>query len=442
MKRLLVWGIVFTTICLIHMLPRKDWNYQIFKYDVAGYYLYLPATFIYHDLGALKFYPHLDSVYDFSNKQGHAAQQPYGIFYQPKTSLQLNKYPLGLAIGELPFFLAAHIIAATSTAYPADGYSVPYRIAICFASPLFALLGLFFLSWFLDHFTTKTISIVTVSIIGLGTNLFCYSVANFGMSHAFLFAVFSFIMYCTVKWQSTSSGKYFIYILISLGLVLITRPTDFLVAAFPLFWIFSTGKNRYPAMRPIHLVTGLACFTLLVSLQLLYWKWVTGEFLHFSYEGEWFDFRDPEIMAGLFSYRKGWFLYTPIAGIAFLGIPLLYFNNRKLAVSIALYFLLLLYVTFSWHEWWYGWSFGCRPMIEHLAVLSIPLASFTAYILRGRVAIKMFTALVISFMIWLNIYQTNQYLTNALPGNGITKAYYWRAWNRMHVDEEDRKLLW
>jgi len=45
------------------------------------------------------------------------------------------------------------------------------------------------------------------------------------------------------------------------------------------------------------------------------------------------------------------------------------------------------------------------------------------------------------FLIWLNIHQSNQYITQALPGNGITREYYFRIWNRMHANDEDRKLL-
>jgi hypothetical protein len=52
-----------------------------------------------------------------------------------------------------------------------------------------------------------------------------------------------------------------------------------------------------------------------------------------------------------------------------------------------------------------------------------------------------FAALVAAFFTRLNIYLTNQYLTYSLPGDGITREYYWRVWNRMHAEDEDRKWL-
>ena len=52
--------------------------------------------------------------------------------------------------------------------------------------------------------------------------------------------------------------------------------------------------------------------------QMIYWNEMTGHWLYFSYgSDERFFFGDPAIIKGLFSYRKGLFIYTPLLLFAF-----------------------------------------------------------------------------------------------------------------------------
>jgi hypothetical protein len=419
-KKLIAVLLLYFATCLFHINLNREWEGQIFIYDASGYYLYLPATFIYHDIGRLDFYSYVDSVY----RPSPDGRRSYGIYEQAQTGRRLNKYPLGLAIGELPFFLAADACALASRQYVADGYSQPYQYAIVLAASIWALIGLFFLGRFLILFRGENVAALTVLIIGGGTNVFCYSVTQFGFAHVYLFMLFAMVLYYTYGWHTTGRHRYIYWLSISLGLIVITRPTDILIALIPLLWQTGSREGRKNKIHLIsnaklHLLFGFWCFLLVLLPQLAYWKWVTGHLVHYSYEGEWFDFAHPRILKGLFSYRKGWFLYTPIAAIAMLGLIPLWRRERGLAIVVSVYFALAIYIVFSWHQWFYGWGFGCRPLIESLAVLGIPLASLIAYILQQRVRVKVLAVLVFSFFIWLNIYQTNQFLTCALRGDRI-----------------------
>ncbi len=102
------------------LLPRwltYDWL-SIISWDVVGYYLYLPATFIHHDAG----------IKDFSWLQGILdTYKPTIGFYQAYTGPAgeyVMKYTMGLAILYEPFFFIAHWIAPV-LGYPADGFSLP-----------------------------------------------------------------------------------------------------------------------------------------------------------------------------------------------------------------------------------------------------------------------------------------------------------------------------
>ncbi len=85
------------------------------SWDVSGYYMYLPAIFIYHDLKEFGF---LDSMI-----------QKYGPTPDPQQihvtqeGKKVLKYSGGQALMMAPFFFIAHGYALLSGQYPADGFS-------------------------------------------------------------------------------------------------------------------------------------------------------------------------------------------------------------------------------------------------------------------------------------------------------------------------------
>src|SRR6185312_13297898 len=121
---------------------------NMFQWDQSGYYLYLPAVFIYHDLGGLRFYPEINKQYNLSGDAN-----TYGMFDQPGGKRNI-KYSIGTSLFELPFFLTAHAYCLLTHAYPADGYSYPYQFGGIFCNIFWVVCGLFFMRSFLSrHFS-------------------------------------------------------------------------------------------------------------------------------------------------------------------------------------------------------------------------------------------------------------------------------------------------
>jgi hypothetical protein len=384
----------------------------------------------------------VDSIY-----QPTAELKGYAIFPQPKTGRKVIKYSMGVAIGELPFFLPAHAYALTGKDYKPDGYTAPYKVALIVAAIAWTLLGFFFLGRFLMQYYDSSVAAWVVLIIGFGTNLFAYTLIDVGMSHAWMFLLFSAILFCTQQMFASQRPRYFYWLGGLIALTAISRPIDVAIFLIPLLWLFKDyAPNRahvaFLHHNRKHLLGGFVVFTLVLCLQLGYWKYTSGNWLHFSYEGEGFDFSNPQIINGLFSYQKGWFVYTPIAFIGILSLIPLYFYDRKMSFIVLFFFALMTYLIFSWEQWYYGWGFGCRPMVEALAVLSIPLGALVHFTIQKRNRfLKSGLFSVFCFFIWLNVYQSYQYNYNVLVGHCMTKDYYWRIWNRMQANDEDRKYL-
>lgn len=442
MKR--TYAVLIFIIIASFFIPKRHCNWRhssILRWDISGYYLYLPALFIYDDLGQLKFYDKLDSTYELSKGVRHYAQYP-----QENTGKVLNKYAIGISLGELPMFMVADFYCKyINKHYARDGYSMPYQVSVAISNIIWLIVGMYFLARLLVSLFDDTTSALTLLCIGFGTNLYCYSYYLMGMSHILLFMLIAILLYNTYKWYQQPSYRHAIVIGLCLGWIIIARPVDIIIALLVVLWPLTLSNSNYKSRWQIfnknkkHLIISIVCFALVTSIQLAYWKYITGHWVHFSYEEEGFYFLNPQILKGLFSYEKGWFIYTPIAFISFLGLVIAFFKNKHIAILISLYFIITIYLVFSWCNWWYGWGFGARAMIDSYAVLAICLAFLINYIRKYSRWLMYSSFAIFSFFVWLNLYQTEQFQMGAIQGENMNKEFYWRVWNKMHPSEEDWK---
>lgn len=384
----------------------RRWNSrEVFQWDSDGYYLYLPATFIHGDLFGLEF---LEEVPPNDFKGGYRFGQ--GASWYAPTGKYVDKYTMGTAVFELPFFLVAHGWCVLSGTDVADGYSPPYHLAMALASAFWAFMGLLVLARFLRRCVSDGVVAITLIAMGLGTNLFFYSSYAPGMSHPHLFFLCALVVERTDAWFAGPSMGRALAIGLCIGLATLTRPTAALFALIPLCWAIPSGGwvkwTKHGGQVLAAMVLGALC----VLPQMVYWKIATGSFIHWSYGDEGFDFLHPHILDGLFSFRKGWFIYTPLALLAMAGIPfLLRRGGRNYAVMLACFFIPFLYVTFSWRMWWYGGSFGSRVMIDTLPLLAWPLAELVQWMSgAGRKWRNAFLGVMFVFLA-LNLFQQWQY---------------------------------
>ncbi len=431
-------------VILMYVLVRAafflaNWEKSfILTWDVFGYYLYLPALFIYNDLGDLTFVPEILESYYHSSSFYYAAQLPEGGL--------ILKYPAGLALMYSPFFLLGHL-GAHLFGYPADGFSLPYQFAISMGSIAFVVLGLLVLRKVLiKYFDDLTVAICLLILV-LGTNLFNYSAYDGAMPHAYLFTLYAIILWLTERWHARPRMKTAIALGLLIGLAALTRPINVLIFLLPLFWgISSKEKLREKYQLLLHkwpqvLILGL-CIGLVGSIQLIYWKIYSGSFIFYSYEDQGFSFLSPHITDGLFSYRKGWLVYTPVMILALLGFIPFFRRNKGIFMPVLIVACIHTYIVFSWDVWWYGGAFGQRPMIDIYALLAFPLASLISYVRPKRYLL--IATLVFAFLcIDLNLMMTWQ---AHAPGGGFyteetTKGYFWKIFGSTHVKKADHIFL-
>ncbi len=430
----------------VHFFYYPKWEQKgteaTLSWDVSGYYLYLPAAFIYKDLRHLAFKDSLLREY------GPTPDFQQGFLHQASGNYVM-KYPLGQALQYAPFFFIAHGWASISARYPADGFSFPYQLLISLGSLFYALLGLYFLrKILLFYFPDKAVALTLLAIV-VGSNYLDYAAIDGAMTHNYLFTIYSLLIYLSIRFYQHPGLKKAAGIGFLVGLAALTRPTEIISLLIPLFWgldIFrkTAIRERLRFFKTQRNALGLAILicALTGSLQLFYWHYASGDWIVYSYQDQGFSWLSPHIKNGLFSYKSGWLTYTPIMIFALIGFYPLFRDQRRLFFTSFLFTVLFIYIAFAWDIWWYGGSLGQRSMVQAYPVLAFPLTAFFARFLRMSLPLKILLAVPLLLFVALNLLFTHQaHKGGLLPVGQVTRAYYHQVLLRNDPDPEKRKLL-
>lgn len=387
--------------------------------DILHYYAYLPAVFIYNDI-ELKFVSKKPSDY----------LEKFWPFRSPlgKNTIMTT---MGMSILYAPAFLTTKAIMWI-IGDESDGFSPPYRLGLVIGSIIYLFISLLFLKKVLLKYFSPAATAVSLIMVALGTNLGHYSTHEPTMSHLYGFFLFSVFLYLLVKWHEKPVLKYSVLLGLVSGLIVLVRPSNILIGLIFIFWNISgieslKQKMKFFLKNYLQLIM-IVLFAIIIWVpQMLYWKQLTGSFLFYSYgEESKFFFNNPQIFNNLFSYRKGWLVYTPIMITAFIGMIMLWKKKPELVVPLAIFSVVNIYVISSWWSWWYGGGFGLRAYVESYAIYSIGFAAFVQWIIGLRYyLLKIPLFIIIALFIALNLFQTRQYYFGSIHYVGMTKKAYW-----------------
>jgi len=231
-----------------------------------------------------------------------------------------------------------------------------------------------------------------------------------------------------------------------IGLITLIRPTNGLVVILFLLYNITNWKDMLSRVQLFlknygKIIVVIACAFVVWIPQFLYWKSVTGEWLYYSYGNEKFFFNDPKIFSVLFSFRKGWLIYTPVMIFALIGVGMLWKTNKKYFYPIVLFLIINIYVVSSWWCWWYGGSFGMRALIESYAILAIPLAAFFTWVAKQKLRLKIPLIIIIAVVSSLSIFHTFRYHYGSIHWSSMTKEAYFDSFWRVRPSDKFHSLL-
>ncbi len=407
----------------------KQLGGSLFAWDAFGYHLYLPASFIHQDL-LLK---DLDWVEEARSKWA-ASSTVYQLSHFPDGS-RVIRYPMGMAVLWTPWFAIGHVVAVL-TGFEQDGYSMPYQRSVHAGILCYILLGLLALRKVLLSRFSELITGATLFLVVVGTNLLDQSINAISMPHVVLFALYSGILYFTLKWSDTRLVRHAASLAVLMGLATLVRPTEAVCVLIPLLWINGGehGSMWARAWRLRRQWLMIAAIMFLIGLpQFAYWYAATGRAIIDSYNnpGEGLDLLSPHTGVFLFSFRKGWYIYTPMMLLATLGIFHLRKNWAQAFIPVLAYFLVNLYLASSWSNWWYADSFGSRAMVGSYAVMALPLAALLRTAVSWRSISKVFFILMLCALVVLNLFQHLQYMRGIIHTSRMTERAYWAGFGQI-----------
>lgn len=391
-KNILIFSILLTVVFTVNERWFGDggskWE-TIINSDGKGYFQYLNALFIDNNISNQE----ADGRYLLKNKNGRV----------------VNIYSVGPALLISPFFAEGYFYHYLfSDKIEKNGFF--FQLEVSLAALFYLTLALIFFrkSLLLLKVNDKAIIISLLALL-FGTNLFYYATIEPSMSHVYSFFSISFFVYSVLLFNENHKSKFLIFIAISLAITILIRPSNGLIVFFIPF-LSGSFQNLKLFIETIfedkrRLLISALVLLLLISIQPIMWRFQSGNFFIWSYKNSGFYFSSPEIFDLLFSFRKGLFIYTPLVLLSLVGLLFIYKTKRFRFFSFLIAFSVLIYFTSSWWNWYYGDSFGMRPIIDFYAVLFIPMALF---IEKFKKHLKFFSV-IISLLIALNLIQTYQY---------------------------------
>lgn len=359
-------GLLFVSLNRHSHHPIFNYHSQLFA-DKAGYHIYFPAWF-YYDMDARNL---PDSI---SLKTG----QGFWI----KDSKILTKYPIGVAICQLPFSLIAALADEIQQIKSPLGFTKAHHLALNWSTAIWGTLGLLLVFLTAIQFWNLSYSQGYLLIFGvlMLSNLLYYTTRDCGMSHAYSFTVFAAIQYLLMQIQTVKkiNNSSFSFLLILGSLVIVLRPLNLLFIIIPLLYIF-LNKNLWKEIRidvkPKILYVAIPLAFVPIVLQMSYNYYAFERLIADGYVNEGFsNIGQVNLLKLWFSPHNGLFIYSPIILIALVGVIKGWVNDNWWGIMYLFYFMIISLTYASWWSPGLGCGFGHRGFTEHLAFFAMPIS--------------------------------------------------------------------
>ncbi len=370
-RLIFVSAVLFLGLAALSLIYSLRLNYPPIRSDGFGYYVYLPGFLIFRD-------PGLTSVGLWRFHGPFPAWT--GVLPWQDSGQYLIKYTMGEAVLIMPFFGLACVVANFGD-IKVDGFRWPFQYAAAFAGLFYMVAGLRLLWGALErHFNRQTILPVLLALT-FGTDLFHYGTYDALFSHVFSFFLFCAFLNLVEGIYGGGSWRHCLGAGVVAGLILLTRPTNGLWLLFGVFYGVTSARALGRRLRALpHRLGALACVVLpaaaVASLQLFYWKAITGSFVIYSYGEERFSFDAPDFVGLLFSVDRGLFFWSPVLLAAVPGFLLLRRSAKTLVLPLLVFLPLNVYLQSCWGQWGHDQSgFGQRAFVDSLPAFAIGLCA-------------------------------------------------------------------
>jgi hypothetical protein len=412
--------------------------------DGVGYYAYGRALLIEHRLDFQKDWLAANTSYRMGrvDAMGNILPTEY-----TSTGHLNNHFSVGPAILWFPFLLAAHACVYANHVFgghvPADGFSLPYTLAMAMATAFYGFLALWISFRLAKKYLREKWAFLATIGIWFASSFPVYMYLNPSWSHAHsALAVALFFWY----WDRTRGERTWLqWIILGTisGLMMDVYYINAVLLVVPLleslvrYWN-EFKSHRTAAIRTLFLQNVL--FTLVIFAAflptLITKRIIYGSFWNFGYTEPW-NFMSPALLKVCFSSEHGLFSWTPIIGFAVIGLFLVRRHDRMLSLCGLVAFAMYLYAIGCYANWAGISSFGNRFFVSLTPLFILGLAALferLAFAWTERSAAVLARSLTGLLIIW-NLGLIFQWGVHLIPARGPIS---WRdaAYNQYAVVPE------
>lgn len=399
--------------------------------DGVGYYAYARAVLIEHNLNFEKDYRAANPT--FRNPRVSESGEIGQAFYTQTGHLE-NHFSVGPAILWSPFLIVAHggvlLARAFGSTVAAEGYSLPYRVAMAIGTAVYGFLGLWLAFRLARQYCAERWALAATLGVWWATSLPVYMYFNPSWSHAhsaFACALFLWYWHRTrhertlAQWIVLGLAAGLMINVYYLNAVLLLVPLAEVLGDFPRALRSESFALNIPALAVRAALFAAAMMVALLptfaTRTVIYGSPFASGYLSL---GTW-NWLRPELWNVLFSPNHGLLSWTPL--VLFAGIGLFVFWRRAprvggplLVGAVAFYYMVAAYPD------WHGLSsFGNRFFVSLTPIfvigLSTALERFARLFTHERVALVSASVALAAFALW-NLGFVYQWGAHLVPPRG------------------------
>ena len=412
--------------------------------DGVGYYAYARALLVQHDLDFTADYQHANPA--FRELRLDRNGQPLPEFRTPTGHLD-NHFSVGPAILWTPALVAAHAGVALARGFgstvPADGFSLPYRLAMALTTATLGFAGLLLSFRIATKFVEQQWSLLATVAVWGGSSLGVYMYFNPSWAHAqsaFAVALFSWYWLATLQNRSVSQW-------LLLGALAGLMIDVYFVNSAILMLLLPEVVSSYLAVRRHHSfaargfwvllgrhaifgITVLVCLLpTFASRYTIYGSPFSSGYIPVHF---WF-WKSPYFGQVLFSADHGLFAWTPLLALSTAGLFLFWRRHPLVGGPVLLAVLTFYFVIASYPDWDGISSFGNRFFVSLTVFFVLGLAELLQRVAQGSRGRSFASAIVVlgCFVAW-NLGLMYQWGTHLIPARGAV-AWSEVAHNQFHA---------
>ena len=396
-------------LCFVFSLPMVN---PIVHGDGVGYYAYARAPLIQHNLHFEEDWRHGNLYFAQSRVRADGTLQPEEY---TGTGYVSNLFAVGPAILWFPFLFLAHLLVLLCNFLGAhilpNGFSFPYILAMAIGTAVYGFLGLLLAFSLARKYVAERWAFLATLGIWFASSLPVYMYFNPAWSHAHsAFVVALFLWYWESSRPNRTSAQWLLLGLISGLMVDVYFPNGvfLLLPLIESLWAYSSYRSSgIRAARHLFFQNLLFIFAIIVALvpTFITRKIIFGGYLRFgSYPHLAWDWTAPNWRAVLFSSDHGLLSWTPLLGLALLGLLVPPRHARAIAFYFATAAVAFYYLIASYPYWDGLASFGNRFFISLTPIFVFGLALFLSFVSQHisspRNSVALLSGVLLCFACW------------------------------------------